>query len=230
MTFRRILFLGAIASCALLAAGADARAAYIVTTTVSDVTVNGIAVTTTPISGSSIAVGGVTVSIPDGGVSFTTPGGSTIFLVNENQSFSSIGVAKEEIFINAPTGSDSSTFAFTVKSAINGTPAFTETISTTSPYTLAITSGLGGALAPSSASLSFTPTSVLIGGVDYVASQPSAVTGAAGSSINPSVALVITPSAVTPSVIPEPASMAILGTGLMGIIGFTLRRRKAANA
>ena len=30
MTFRRILFLGAIASCALLAAGADARAGYIV--------------------------------------------------------------------------------------------------------------------------------------------------------------------------------------------------------
>ncbi len=168
----------------------------------------------------------VTVNLPNA-VNF---GGSTVTIGSE----SSGGVMNGPSFINvasvaltsttAPPATDTTSFNLGIAVQItNVPPPGTAAMGViTFNGTLAFTrSDTGGELS------SFTPGSVTnngvnIGGVTYTGSQLSytqpTVNGGAG---NISVLL-------TPNFIPEPASMIMLGCGLVGVAGLSLRRMKKA--
>jgi hypothetical protein len=194
MTFRSILFLGAIASCALLAAGDDARAGYTFTTGLVSATPApaGVADTFTPNSGASPVDSPTSVSLVT--VDYTTGSATPV--------------------------SGTQTLSWT-ESLTSTTTGQTETFVIFGPLTIFNSSTLGG-VAANFVAPTIMPVSGSGFGLTFTGYSPTP--GSMGRTAD--FGFIITP----PSAVPEPASMAILGTGLVSVIGFALRRRKAAKA
>jgi hypothetical protein len=178
MTFRRFLLLGALASCTLLATGADARAAY--TYTAGPVTAGpppaGITDSFTPVAGM---------------VSTETPTLTSLV----DFSFTAVGF---------PTGPQSVSWTETLVSttgamqqfSISGTISFLfgEPLFLPSSVTITPISGSGFTLVSTGNNL----TNLFF----------AIVPGSLGAAI------------------PEPASMVMMGTGLVGVLGLGLRRNR----
>jgi hypothetical protein len=192
MTYRRALFLGAIASCSLLAAGVSAKADYAYSTvTTPATTVLGIDGNTStiglgPISGSgltglqNVALVGVADVVAGSGATGSVPFTTTVTITD-------------------PTGSGTITWG--------GTITFTRSDSSgeTSTFTLST--------APNS--LTLDGSTYTIGNLVYAQPTVNAQSEGAGR----------ISGLVTVTAAPEPASIAMLGLGLVGVGGVSLRRR-----
>jgi hypothetical protein len=210
----------ALVAAMLFATGASSQAAYTLTTSVG--TTTGLTFVTALAAGATFNINGVTgaITATNGGAEYTTAGGSMVFLLNDVQTSSgslSLATTNEQVYVSLNPVGDTSTFNFTTLIAVNGTAAFTESVGTNflggAGFTINGDAVVGGAA-------SVTPTSVTQGSLVVTNVLAQTTSGNANSVSNPSV------SATFVSV-PEPASVAMLGLGLVSLGGFALRRRMA---
>jgi len=222
----RITRLAALVAAMLFATGASSQATYNLTTTVSGFTFNGASVILASLSaGSMITVGGNPTTLVNGGYMYTDgASGETVYLANDSQLNLTTGIAtvQEGVFVNVP-GAASGFFNFTTNILVNGGPGFVETLNTN-----IISGSPGFAITGSSvvgATATVTPSSVQIPGFLITNIQALSVSGNTNTVVtNPAVSATFL-TTVPP--VPEPASVVMLGLGLISVGGVALRRRMA---
>jgi hypothetical protein len=236
MILRRFFTLVALAVAVSLSFSSRAHASY--DTSVSAVSAAAVGgALTTPLSATTtgpIVDGRLgTIAAPTGYETFVDQSGSTIYLVNQVLTgLSSASTVNEALYVSTASASDLSTWTVTLAISVtnptltppavffgSGTP--TSAGVETATYVMNITSG-AGTVTPTPPVPTLTgSTTIIVGSNSFLLSSPSA----AGQQANAVVNNGAVAANITPSAIPEPASVVLLGGGLAGVLVLSLRRR-----
>jgi hypothetical protein len=228
MMLRRLFTVGALAVIASLSLSGVAHAGYDFSTSVPSANVTG---------GSGIVVSASTsftdpnlnsgnpVSTPFGYTRFLDGGGSTVYLINSYTQNFPVSPAPStpttNILISTPSGTtDSSSWSFTSvititnPSVVGATGSFNERVG----YGMQVTGGAGSAVS-NLGPLFVGATGITVSGNQFFISNPQATSVQVNfTGGNAALSAQIT-------AIPEPASVVMLGAGLVGVVTLVLRRR-----
>jgi hypothetical protein len=227
MILRRFFTLAALAAVASLGLSGRAQAGYDFSTAVPSGNITG---------GSSIVVspntsftdpnlnGGNPVSTPFGYTRFLDGGGSTVYLINSyTQNFPASNAPSTpttNMLISTPSGTnDSSSFTFimnvtVINPSLSGnTGLFQEKVG----YGMQVTSGAGSAVTNLGPSFQG-PTGITVQGTQFFITNPQATSVQVNNTGNAGLSAQI-------NSIPEPASVVMLGAGLIGVVTLGVRRR-----
>jgi hypothetical protein len=235
MIVRRFFALAALAVVASLSLSGVAHAGYDFSTSVPAANVTGASGSVTVSPATSFTDpnlnGGNPISTPFGYTKFADTGGaggsagSTIYLINSYTQNFPVSTAPStpttNILISTPSGlSDSSSWAFTSVITITNPSlsGITGTFSERVGYGMQVTSGAGSAVS-NLGPLFVGATGITVSGIQFFISNPQA-TSVQVNFTGGNAAL----SAQINS-IPEPASVVMLGAGLVGVVTLGLRRR-----
>jgi len=207
MTFRRILLLGALAFCSLLAAGVSARADFTFSTT----------------SGGSIPFGTASNLIGTGQPVSQSLNGTQIINIED------IEISTTKVAPPTDTGTPAFSFTLNLTQSIGSGSTSAGTGSTTVSGSISVArSDIGGEVSSLVSATTSGPPTIVIGNTTYsfgpyTYTSPT-VNSAPASAGAGNISVLITP--VTTSAVPEPTSMILMGTGLAGVVGLGLRRIK----
>jgi hypothetical protein len=227
----RISALAALVAAMLFASGASTEASYTLSTSIAGVTYNGAAVSTTTIaSGSTVSGPGFSDIATNGGLKFTDAAGSIVYILNDFQTANTIGAINVQVIVDASgatNGIDTGVLNFTTLISPNGSGSvFTETLNTnafgTTGFQFLIGAGQFTILNPQTETI--VPATITVGNMLFSELATGSTPGNANSSQNPTVGAAFI---ATTLAVPEPASIAMLGLGLVSLGGFALRRRMA---
>jgi len=225
MILKRLLILSALALAVSLGLSDRARANYDVTTSVTNLV--GAANVASLSSGQTFTVGSSTQTATNGGTSFTDTFGSTVYLLN----FSSLNnpslattTPNELVFMQQPTNpaGDNSTFGFTVVIKVTNPTGSTTTGTFLERASFSVANTSYSPTSPDNPPTLLAPTSINVGGNTFNIFNPLAT----GSTINNTNPASVSASVNSPSAVPEPASLVMLGSGVVGVVGLGWRRRK----
>jgi hypothetical protein len=229
MILRRFFTLTALVVAASLSLSDRANAGYDFSTTIASV-VGGTSVST---GTGAFTLGGGTVITPASSqvpyTFFVDAGGSTVYLVNSSGANVPYGVntavANVNVYVASPTTStDHSTWSFTDTITItnpSGGGGSVGTFQETAQYTMNVSPGspASGTAQVTSAAAYVGPTAISIGGTPFSLNTPLSTQFNVNNATNGTVGTNITS-------VPEPASVVMLGAGLVGVVGLGLRRKK----
>jgi len=224
MSLRRVMLLAALAASFLLAAGMSSQAAYSYSTAIT--------ITSASTGGAIAPVGG-----SPGGSMFTTTDLSTSVILGNISSNPLIGANTVNIGTVAVNTTSATPLTFNVAytdvvTITNPTPGgSTGTFTINGVLSLTGVQSSGGASGGQSSNL-YSGTfnqSQLIGGTLFTVNFGNGIQNDffGPPTINGSVTQQGSLGAnITPNLIPEPASLALMGTGLVAVLGLGLRRMK----
>jgi hypothetical protein len=218
---------------ASLSLGSNARANYDISTSfvtsAGGVSLVGTANTIGSFTDTKFTTGGTTIAAPFGFTELTTGGGSTIWLVNNFVSNQNPGVPNpyaESVYVTA-AGADATSFSVTLSVTIldpNGQTTTKGNFTETASYTLAVLAGppeSGGLGIPTGTT---SPSSIVVNMHTFMIGPASGTPVPVNNSENNgALGSVITQA----SAIPEPASVVMLGAGLVGVVTLGVRRRRS---
>jgi hypothetical protein len=249
MILRRLFTLIALTVAASLSLSDRAHASYDTSVSVASVTGTGVLLNvpgtvagqgTVSFTNTNLLPVGTQLT-PAGYFAFTDGGGSTVYLVNQVL----IGVSgtsgvNESLYVATPAGVvDNSTWTVnllvsvtnpsSVPGPAGGTGQFggtgsiaesvTYTVSSTAPGTTPASGSYGTLALPTFTS----PTTIIVGPNSFTLGLPG---GATGGNVNQTQNNGGISGTITTGAIPEPASVVMLGAGLVGVVGLSLWRKK----
>jgi len=238
MILRRLFTLTALALAVSLGLSDRANANYDLSTSVAGVNDFG---GSTPTFSSATSftntflTGTSTISTPNGFTSFTDAGGSTVYLVNQlNVNIGGGSNSSENVYVATNSGATDAS-SWTVSLAIT---VFNPTGNTTGATsfgsggvsetaTFAMNTGSPGSFSPTAFALITPSTIISVGGTSFQITLAAAAGGQNNAGLHPGN---IGATINSLSSVPEPASMVMLGSGLVGVIGLDLRRRRRSKA